>query len=81
MIASKGVWELVKACSLLKESGVDFKCHFVGKWNDITEKEFNIKIHQQKLEDYIIAHAQNMEKIKYNFSKYRYICISYLLPQ
>ena len=67
MIASKGVWELVKACSLLKESGVDFKCHFVGKWNDITEKEFNIKIHQQKLEDYIIAHGAKYGKDKIQF--------------
>lgn len=67
MIASKGVWDLVEACYLLKESGIDFKCHFVGKWNDITEKEFNIKIHQQKLDDYIVAHGAKYGKDKIQF--------------
>lgn len=66
MIATKGVWELIEACYLLKKSGLKFKCHFVGKWNEITEHDFNIKIHEKELNGYVIAHGPQYgkEKIK-----------------
>lgn len=66
MIATKGVWELVEACYLLKESGLKFKCHFVGKWNDVTEHDFNEKIHQMGLDSYLIGHGAQYgeDKIK-----------------
>lgn len=47
MMKEKGVWDLVEACRILKERGKKFHCHFVGKWSDITEKNF-----QQKLQEY-----------------------------
>ena len=57
MITTKGVWELVNACKILKDAGMKFKCHFIGKWSDITEQEFNARIHQSGLDTYIIAHG------------------------
>lgn len=67
MIATKGVWELIEACSILKKSGIIFKCHFVGKWSDITEQEFKVKVHQKKLDDYIISHGAKYGQEKINF--------------
>lgn len=57
MIASKGVWEVVEACKILKDSGVQFKCHFIGKWGDITEQEFYNKIIEEDLSAFVFAHG------------------------
>ena len=57
MIASKGVWELVEACRILKEKDMAFQCDFVGKWGDITEQDFNAIIHKKRLEDCVKAYG------------------------
>lgn len=57
MIASKGVWELVEACRILKEKGISFKCDFVGKWSDIAEDDFNAAIREKSLEDCVKAYG------------------------
>lgn len=40
MIKEKGVWDLVEACAILQKKGKPIKCHFVGKWSNITEDRF-----------------------------------------
>lgn len=57
MMETKGVWDLVDACRILRERGKKFHCHFVGKWSDITEKEFKQKIHQIDMEKFISAYG------------------------
>lgn len=57
MMKEKGVWDLVEACRILKERGKKFHCHFVGKWSDITEKNFLQRLQEYHLEDEITAHG------------------------
>lgn len=57
MMKEKGVWDLVEACRILKEQGKKFHCHFVGKWSDITEKDFQQKLQETYLENEITAHG------------------------
>lgn len=57
MMEAKGVWDLIGACKILKEKGRSLKCHFVGKWSDISEIEFKKKIHEYKLDNMVYAHG------------------------
>lgn len=57
MMKEKGVWDLVEACRILKEQGKKFHCHFVGKWSDITEKEFHRELQEIHLENEITAYG------------------------
>lgn len=57
MMKEKGVWDLVEACRILKERGKKFHCHFVGKWSDITEKDFHQKLQKYRLENEITAYG------------------------
>lgn len=57
MMKEKGVWDLVEACRILKEKGRIFHCHFVGKWSDITESEFNNQVQKYNLQKYITAYG------------------------
>lgn len=57
MMEAKGVWDLVYACKLLKEKGQKFECHFVGKWSDITEKDFKDRINELDLKNIVFAHG------------------------
>lgn len=67
MMKEKGVWDLVKACQILKEKGKSFHCHFVGKWSDITEHDFMTQIKKNNLEEYITAHGAKYGEEKNNF--------------
>lgn len=55
MMKEKGVWDLMKACNLLKRKRYDFHCYFVGQWSDITQEEFEKKRIEYALQDYITA--------------------------
>lgn len=57
MMKEKGVWDLVEACRILKERGKKFHCYFVGKWSDIAEKDFHLKIQEIHLENEITAYG------------------------
>lgn len=67
MMKEKGVWDLVKACQILKEKGKSFHCHFVGKWSDITEYDFMAQIRKNNLEEYITAYGAKYGEEKNNF--------------
>ena len=67
MMEEKGVWDLLKACKILKNQGKAFHCHFVGKWSDITENTFKERIINQNLEDVVIAHGAKYGEEKNEF--------------
>ncbi len=57
MMSQKGVWDLVEACAILRNRGVDFECHFVGEWSDIDELTFNTRIKSLILKNHIFVHG------------------------
>lgn len=67
MMEEKGVWDLVEACRILKEKGKKFHCHFVGKWSDISEDEFQQKIRLLNLENCISAYGARYGSDKEEF--------------
>lgn len=67
MMVEKGVWVLLDACCLLKECNIEFECHFVGKWSDISEADFSRFVSENSLSDIVFAHGAKygVEKQKY----------------
>ena len=53
LIKSKGVLILLKACNLLKRKNIRFNCIFVGGEGDITTNEFQKKIAEMQLQDFV----------------------------
>ena len=64
MMKEKGVWDLVESCRILKINGRSVKCHFVGKWSDITKEKFAAEINKRGLKEYVSAYGA-----KYNDEK------------
>lgn len=54
MMEEKGVWDLLEACMILKKN---VKCHFVGKWSDITSSKFKAEIEKKGLKEYAFAYG------------------------
>ena len=50
MLKVKGVFDLLQACVILNNRGVDFVCNFVGSWYDIEEEEFLTFLRKNKIE-------------------------------
>lgn len=67
MMQAKGVWDLIRACKLLKEKGKEFKCFFVGKWSDISEEHFITEIYKLGLENIVHAYGAKYGKEKTEF--------------
>jgi glycosyltransferase involved in cell wall biosynthesis len=57
MMLQKGVYVLLDACKLLKYKGINFECHFVGAWSDISENEFKHEVEKNELQNYVFAHG------------------------
>lgn len=55
LLKSKGIWDLLKTCVLLKESEVQFHCIIAGAEGDVTELDLNTFVNENGL----------VEKIKY----------------
>ena len=55
MMEEKGVLILLEACRILKEKGHQFTCTFVGKWSDVTEKDFQTKLKEYNLTENVSA--------------------------
>ena len=64
MIKEKGVWDLVEACAILQKKGKPIKCHFVGKWSNITEDRFKDVINKQNLKECVFAHGAKYDNEK-----------------
>ena len=67
MMVDKGVFTLLETCLLLKKKNIDFECHFVGDWLDITETEFNQKVMQFGLTDLVKAYGKKYGEEKEKF--------------
>lgn len=58
MMIEKGVQVLLDACKILAEEQLPFECHFVGPWSGITEEEFNSKVAEYGIRDYVFGHGK-----------------------
>lgn len=67
IMIEKGVLVLLEACKILKEKKINFECHFVGAWSDITEDQFNNLVSDYKITNNVFAHGK-----KYNDEKKEY---------
>ncbi|MBC6999408.1 glycosyltransferase family 4 protein [Cytophaga sp. FL35] len=67
MMAEKGVWTLLQACSMLKAKGLSFECHFIGAWSDVTEKAFTQEVERMDLLTEVFAHGKKYGKDKISF--------------
>lgn len=67
MMIEKGVFILLEACKLLKEKGIDFECHYVGAWFDVSEEEFSKRVSLADLNQHVYAHGKKYGGEKLNF--------------
>ena len=65
-IISKGILDVIAACKILKDQGLDFEVALVGKAQDISENEIMGHIHELGLAEYIriVGPKYNEEKFK-----------------
>lgn len=57
MMKEKGLFTLLDACQILKDRNVNFHCHFIGKWSDIKEYDFNRYVDEHMLKDKVTAYG------------------------
>ena len=67
MMKEKGVFVLLDACQILKDRNINFHCHFVGKWSDITEYDFNKCLEEYQLMDKVTAYGEKYGEVKNDF--------------
>jgi glycosyltransferase involved in cell wall biosynthesis len=64
LIESKGVFDLLDACALLKIRGVTFACTFIGGESDITANQFRNRLAQLDLLDHVAFEGKKYNKEK-----------------
>ena len=67
MMEEKGVLILLEACDKLNKMNVNFECHFIGAWSDISESFFKKTVTNYNLSDKIFAHGKKYNKDKFEF--------------
>ncbi len=67
MIREKGIFVLLEACEILHQKGINFQCHYVGGWFDVSEEEFNRQIREKKLTEVVFAHGPKYKEEKMSF--------------
>jgi len=67
LIASKGVFVLLKACSILQQRGIDFECNFVGAEGDISESQFVDTVRNMQLSDKVHYLGKKVSEEKLEF--------------
>ena len=67
MMKEKGVFVLLDACQILKDRNINFHCHFVGKWSDISEKDFNRYVDEQQLKEKVTGYGARYDDEKNEF--------------
>lgn len=65
LIAAKGVFTLLEACSLLTLKGVEFTCTYIGGEGDVTTKELEAKIKELNLADVVVYEGKKYASEKY----------------
>lgn len=53
LIESKGPFDLLKACKILKQKGLSFHCSFIGSEGDISKEQFLKKINELELNSHV----------------------------
>lgn len=62
---SKGWYKLLESCTLLKNDGIKFLCHFVGDWPSVSEKlKFSRYVEKNNLYENIIYHGRLLGREK-----------------
>ncbi len=64
LLTTKGVFDLIEACSILKRRGCNFKCDFIGGEGNITEEQFNAHVKQKGLSDNVKYRGKRFGKLK-----------------
>lgn len=64
LIKAKGVFELIDACSVLKENGRIFKCDFMGGEGDVNREQFESYVKKKGLTEYVKYHGRRFGKLK-----------------
>ncbi len=67
MMEEKGVLVLVEACKILQQKSIEFECHFVGAWSDVSEEKFNSDILNNNLSDRVFGHGKKYGGEKNSF--------------
>ena len=53
LIESKGVYVLLEACKILRDKKINFYCTFIGNIGDVKEVDFNLKVKDLELTQYV----------------------------
>ncbi|HHT29556.1 MULTISPECIES: glycosyltransferase [Petrimonas] len=64
LFESKGVYDLIEACAILKEKGYSFVCNFIGGEGDIDEEQFNDCVRQKMLTEQVKYLGKRFGKLK-----------------
>src|ERR1035437_902348 len=65
MQEAKGWFKVLEACKILRDSGIEFECHFVGKWSTTKdEKKFHKYLREHNLFGIVNYHGQLLNKEK-----------------
>ena len=64
LFTTKGVYDLIEACALLKEKGYKFKCDFIGGEGDVNEEQFNAYVRQKRLTENVKYLGKRFGKLK-----------------
>ncbi|WP_282124604.1 glycosyltransferase family 4 protein [Algibacter mikhailovii] len=67
MLRQKGVLELLEACQIVQSVNVNFECHFIGAWADVTEEEFISTVDSLGINDIVIFHGKKYGQEKVAF--------------
>ena len=67
LIESKGVYKLLEACKVLKQSNINFECNFIGGESDITKHALVKRIKEYRLQENVhyLGKKYGAEKHKY----------------
>ena len=64
LIESKGVYDLLEACAILKKKEIPFECIFIGGESDISTSQFNDRVNQLELNRYVYYQGRKLGKEK-----------------
>ena len=67
LLTEKGFKTLLEACQVLKTKGIDFECHFIGGWIDITKDDFTKYVEEKGLDRVVYGHGPKYDNEKYEY--------------
>ena len=67
MMEEKGVLVLLKACQVLLLRNINFECHFIGAWADISDKFFEQNVMELNISKNVFMHGKKYDEEKLTF--------------